>query len=113
MFEPGDDDSCRECWLQAAVPATWTARGGKTCVVVPVQTIETWLLVLRGMEFSGEPEKTYDRRALVKRFFGSPKPPVATRVSLAPSELRRPDALDILRARPSFQRFEARLTVWP
>src|SRR5690349_17010072 len=45
-FDIDDDQTCRECWLLQAVPSDWPTLGGQTCVVAPVQAIETWLLVL-------------------------------------------------------------------
>ncbi|HSN97832.1 MAG TPA: hypothetical protein VLS89_06020, partial [Candidatus Nanopelagicales bacterium] len=41
-------EGCRVCWLSQALPASWTESGARRCVVVPVQTLETWLLCLRG-----------------------------------------------------------------
>jgi hypothetical protein len=109
-FDLDDDEGCRECWLEKATPSSWS---GKTCIGVPVQTIETWLLVLRGHSFERAPEHLYARRVLRKLFFGEPHPPVADRIKLALSELTKPDALQILAARPSFQRFAKQLEGWP
>lgn len=112
-FNLNDDDGCRECWLTSAIPASWTARDLRLCVVVPVQVIETWLLVLRGHVFaSPTPEQRYDRAALKKDFFGKPIPSLATRIALAQALVARPDAIDVLRARPSFQRFADRVGDW-
>jgi hypothetical protein len=112
-FELDDDDGCRECWLGAAVPPSWRIGDRRSCVVVPVQVVETWLLVLRGQAFSSPtPEQYYGRTALKKAFFGKRIPPLATRVALAEAELARPNAIDVLRERPSFQRFAERVRDW-
>jgi hypothetical protein len=79
---------------------------------VPVQVIETWLLVLRGDALTPTPEHVSNRNALKKQFFGKPHPPLATRVQMARQVLGRPDALEILGARPSFQRFVERIRGW-
>jgi hypothetical protein len=105
-----DDVSCRECWLEQAIPPRWT---GKTCVVVPVQAIETWLLHLRGHAFGGPtPEHSYHRRQLKTLFFGKEVLSRETKIARAQELLSRPDALDRLRERASFQRFERRLARW-
>ena len=113
-FDLDDDDGCRECWLTAAAPSRWNAPGQCLCVVVPVQVVETWLLVLRGDELSPTPEQAcgYHRPSLKKLFFGKRIPPLATRVALAQAQIARPDALDVLCTRPSFQRFAERLSGW-
>lgn len=112
-FDIADADSCRECWLEASIPATWRSPA-RSCVVVPVQVLETWLLALRGDPLEPTPEtaSAYSRGVLKKRFFGKPQPHVARRIELARAELARPDALENLRRRPSFQRFEARVSYW-
>lgn len=109
-FDIEDDDSCRDCWLGQATPLTWT---GKTCIGVPVQTVETWLLAIRGHAFPRAPERYYGRPYLKRFFWGKPQPPVATRVQLALAELRKPHALGVLAQRPSFRRFALRLVGWP
>jgi hypothetical protein len=112
-FDIEDDVSCRECWLEAAIPPAWRSPA-RSCVVVPVQMLETWLLALRGDPLEPTPEQAnaYSRDVLKRRFFGRPQPPVERRIELARVELSRPDALDVLRERPSFRRFEARLSHW-
>ncbi len=60
-FNLNDDEGCRECWLTATIPSSWTTGEMRLCVVVPVQVI---------------------------------------------------DAIDVLRARPSFQRFADRVRDW-
>jgi hypothetical protein len=110
----GEED-CRVCWLGQRVPEAWKAAQSthRVCIVVPVQTLETWLLVLKGHDFEGKrPEQTYDRPSLKKKFYGHPLPPSRRRTELALEQLRRPDALDILRERPSFQHFEQQLRSW-
>ena len=107
-----DDVRCRECWLTASIPARWSTLGGMTCVVVPVQVVETWLLCVRGDEFPREPERAFDRRALKTRFFGKPMPPVSTRIEMAIELLSAPHAMGALRKRPSYLRFEKRAVAW-
>ncbi len=111
-FDIDDNDGCRECWLRAAIPCKWQQSGGLSCVVVPVQVLETWLLCARGDEFPGTPEQSYDRRSLKARFFGKPVPPVSARISMALEALRHGGALEVLRTRPSFARFEERVLDW-
>lgn len=110
--EAENREGCCECWLRSVVPASWIANGGQTCVVVPVQTVETWLLCVRGEPPLTSPEASYDRRVLKRLFFGKPTPPVDKRTELALAEIRKPNALDVLRARPSFQRFEAQVAAF-
>jgi hypothetical protein len=113
-FVLDDDGVCRECWLSQCVPATWTAGGGKHCIVVPVQAIETWLLAVRGVTVNApSPEAYYNRRAMKATFFGKPTPPQATRIQLAITELQKTGAMQILEARPSFVRFRDQLAAWP
>ncbi|MGH7436249.1 MAG: hypothetical protein ACRENE_11295 [Polyangiaceae bacterium] len=94
------------------VPSWWSGEGRFFCACVPVQTLETWLLFLRGHEFQGEPEKTYDRAALKKHFFGKPVPPEAERARLALEQIDRADALRRLRERASFRLFVDQLATW-
>lgn len=105
-------DRCRVCWLHQALPPSWLAEGRMLCVVVPVQTLETWLLCLRGDDLLPSPEQCYARRVLKKRLFGNPLPPVEMRCELALGLLGRPDALERLRERKSFRHFEAQLAAW-
>jgi hypothetical protein len=108
-----DETACRICWLSQRVPDAWKQEPHRACVVVPVQTLETWLLVLKHHDFEGKPpEKTYDRPALKKKFYGRPIPPSHRCTELALQQLQRPDALDILRQRPSFQHFAEQLRAW-
>ena len=109
-----DDDGCRVCTLAATLPRWWTASGSKRCIVVPVQTLETWLLHVRGDAFTAPtPEQQYGRRVLKKRFFGKSPLPETERLRMALAEVRKPDALDVLRQRRSFRHFEAQLADWP
>lgn len=108
-----DEDGCRTCHLLHALPANWRAGALHRCVVVPVQTLETWLLCLRGDDLNApSPEQYYGRRHMKRMFFGSPEPPEEERAKLAVELLKRPDALDVLRARRSFQFFERELSTW-
>jgi hypothetical protein len=112
--EAANTDGCRACWLGEVVPAWWAANGSKRCLVVPVQTVETWLLCVRGHAFSAPTaEQQYSRSALKKYFFGKVLPPAAKQRELALAEIRKPGALGILRQHLSFQQFEAQLAGWP
>lgn len=106
------NSACSVCWLEQFIPPWWTSERGQQCLVVPVQTIETWLLILRGHTFASAPESTYHRDVLKKCFFGKPFPPSAERLKLALAEVNKPDALERLRARPSFARFEQQARAW-
>lgn len=110
--QASDRDGCRLCRIEAQVPLAWRELGSH-CVVVPVQVLETWLLCLRGFDFSNLiPENNFDRRALKTRFPGSPKPPAQERVQLALQELERPGAVETLRKRQSFLQFETIVAGW-
>lgn len=115
--EPARDGAgekgCRVCWLSQRVPESWGGASHRACIVVPVQTLETWLLVLRGHDFGGKsPERVYYREGLKREFYGQPLPPSSRRTELALAQLRRPEALEMLRERPSFQLFAQQLRGW-
>jgi hypothetical protein len=104
---------CRECWLRTVPPPEWTKAGGQHCVAVPVQTLETWLIHARGFPpLVPSPEQVYDRRELKLQLFGEPESYKGKKLEIAKSALDKPGALDRLRERPSFQRFEAQLLAW-
>lgn len=105
---------CRACRFRERIPQDWRNEPFSACVVVPVQTIETWLLVLRDHEFANVvPEKNYDRGSLKKQFWATDlQAPDARRVEIIASALAREDALDVLRQRPSFVQFEAQVGGW-
>ncbi len=105
-------DRCRACRLQSAIPAFWSAEDRRHAIVVPVQTLETWLLCLRGDVMEPSPEQMHDRRILKKRFFGSPMPSTEKRIERARELLVSAAVLDKLRERPSFQRFEDQVRGW-
>jgi hypothetical protein len=106
-------NGCGTCLLLHALSHTWTEPDYRRCIVVPVQALETWLLAIRGFAFSEPtPEQCYDRAKLKKSFFPKPLPPEAERTQLALSELSKPEAITILRKRPSFLAFEAQLASW-
>lgn len=108
-----EEDGCAECLLAEQIPLEWRTPPLHCCTVVPVQTLETWLLVLKGYQFKEKsPEGRYHRYVLKRDLFGKPTPPEDVRTQMALALLRTPGALEILRKRPSFQRFEARLTGW-
>lgn len=113
-FTIDDDDTCRECWLTQAIPSSWKATTRRHCVAVPVQTVETWLLAIRGIPpfNTRTPEQQYARNVLKRMFYGSPLPSESRRVSIASEELTKPGALSTLGARPSFQRFASQLAGW-
>lgn len=112
-FDINEDVGCRECWLEAAAPPAWTASGGQLSVVVPVQTLETWLLTLRGAQLNApSPEQYYNRNALKAQFFGSPRPNLNGRVAQATAALQQPTAIQLLSLRPSFRRFKDRVAQW-
>ncbi len=105
-------DGCRHCWLTDALPAWWTEGGRRAAIVVPVQTLETWLLTLRGDDLLPSAEQVYNRDVLKKRFFGRPKPPITVCRDQALTLLKQDDALERLRRRPSFRRFEVAIDSW-
>ena len=112
-FDINDDVGCRECWLEAAAPPRWRASGGQLSVAVPVQTLETWLLALRGTVLnSPTPEQYYNRSALKSAFFGRPKPDLEGRIALARDLLDQPTALQTLEQRSSFRRFRDQVIRW-
>lgn len=81
---------------------------------MPVQTIETWLLVAAGRPLGNPiPERNYHRRVLKAVFWGDDlHAEDAHRLRIAVEALRRPGSLAALRERPSFQRFESQLATW-
>lgn len=108
------DDGCAVCCVEHVIPGEWRDPARRYCVAVPVQTLETWLLHLRGAPaLTPTPEQVYSRTKLKKLFYGESKPPVATRRELALVTLRTPDAMERLRALRSFRHFEAQVAAWP
>jgi hypothetical protein len=77
-----------------------------------VQTLETWLLWIRGYAFPGVPEQWAHRSAIKKAFFGKPLPPEGERALLALEQVNAPHALDRLRERRSFRAFEEQILSW-
>lgn len=111
--EAAKECGCRTCVLLESLPLGWRGGGRRHCVVVPVQTLETWLLCVRGHEFTTKtPEQFYGRRHLKRLFFGKPMPEEAERARLAIEHLARPGALDTLRERRSFRFFEMQVCGW-
>lgn len=108
------DDGCAFCLLTEAVPTSWVVGGRKQCLVVPVQVIETWLLVIRGDTLSPSPEQAYAyaRPVLKKRFFGDGIRSQVTRTAMALEQIQRPDALERLRALRSFRLFAEQVDRW-
>ncbi|TAK32558.1 MAG: hypothetical protein EPO40_02415 [Myxococcaceae bacterium] len=108
------DDGCAVCCVEHVIPSEWREPARRCCVAVPVQTLETWLLYLRGdPPLTPSPEQVYSRTKLKKMFFGPSMPPVATRREQALLMLQSPHALDRLRALRSFRHFEAQVAAWP
>lgn len=107
-------NGCRVCRLLDIIPEDWKSPDSyRYCVVVPIQALETWLLSIQGFSFrSPTPEAYYHRRALKTAFFGKPLPPEADRTKAALAELKKSDAIDILRQRRSFRYFEKQLDGW-
>ena len=114
LLQAADSDGCRWCRLAQEVPAGWNVGANKHCIAVPVQTIETWLLVARGDEFANPvPEMNFARAVLKKKLLGQGvKPPSAERVRIGLGALTLEGAIGRLRQRPSFQLLEAQLADW-
>ena len=111
--QAADEDGCRVCKLMNIVPDSWEAAEFRRCVVVPVQTIETWLLVARGDTFNAPtPEQYYHRSVIKKKFFGCNGLPETVKTEMALEVLGRADVLGTLRLRRSFQHFEQQLASW-
>jgi hypothetical protein len=110
--EVEDPEGCRFCLLAEALPKSWIEAGNKRCIIVPVQTLETWLLLLRGDSLKDPPESVFHRAHLKKLFFGSSHPPEQQRTAMALEVLKRPDAISKLRERRSFRLFEEQLADW-
>jgi hypothetical protein len=111
--EVANPDGCRVCWLLDTVPASWRADPYRSCVVVPFQTLETWLLIIKGHPFTEPtPEQRYNRRVLKKDCFGKPTPSSHEQQRMALELLSRPDALEKLSPRPSFQHFVDQVRAW-
>jgi hypothetical protein len=111
--EVANPDGCRVCWLLDTVPVSWRADPYRSCVVVPIQTLETWLLIIKGHAFTEPtPEQRYNRSVLKKDCFG--KLPLSSheRQRIALELLRQPDALQKLALRPSFQHFMSQIRAW-
>lgn len=86
-----EQDGCAECLLEESIPPEWKNPPLSCCIAVPVQTLETWLLVLKGHAFTEPtPEQRYSRPALKKDLFGKPLPP---------EEVRTQKALELLEKR--------------
>ncbi|MDY7226746.1 hypothetical protein [Hyalangium rubrum] len=108
-----DPDGCRVCWLLDTIPPSWRDSGYRSCVVVPFQTLETWLLVIKGHPFKEpSPEQRYHRRVLKQDFFGKPLPSSGEMQRLALEAIQQPQALQLLSARPSFQHFVSQVRAW-
>lgn len=107
--QANDPDGCRVCAMTTWVPPDWT---GDAVLAVPVQTIETWLLVLKDPAFeAGRPETRYHKRVLKRDLFGETSSP-ASRSELAFELLSRGDARDLLLRRPSYRHFAEQLGRW-
>ncbi|RKG64113.1 hypothetical protein D7V80_28130 [Corallococcus sp. CA054B] len=104
---------CRVCWLHNTIPTNWREDPYHSCVVVPVQTLETWILIAKGHEFSEpSPEQRYSRPVLKKDCYGKPQPSSQVMKGMALKWLSQPDAITRLSARPSFQAFVEQVKRW-
>jgi hypothetical protein len=111
--EVANPDGCRVCWLLDTLPPSWRGTPYRSCVVVPVQTLETWLLIIKGHPFTEPtPEQRYNRSVLKKDCFGKLPLSSQERQRLALELLRQPDALPKLSLRPSFQDFMNQVLTW-
>ncbi|MFI5299243.1 MAG: hypothetical protein ACHREM_14200 [Polyangiales bacterium] len=108
--------ACRVCRLRKFLPPAWNEGSRRSCLVVCMQTIETWLLVLKGHAFSNArrvPERDYGRDAMKKAFWGDELGAGdQERVALARTLLARHDALALLGQRPSFMSFVEQIEAW-
>jgi hypothetical protein len=113
-----DPDGCCTCRLLQKVSSAWSHDDRHACVVVPVQMIETWLLVLGGHAFAtATPEQEYKPKRLkglfkLTQFPGIDRVTQRMKLARALELIRQPQALHRLRERPSFQRFEAQVASW-
>jgi hypothetical protein len=114
-----DPEGCRFCLLAEALPKSWIEAGNKRCLIVPVQTVETWLLLLRGDPLPEPPESEFNRNQLKRLFVRRDehgrdrlKPPEEQRTAEALALLRREGAVTKLRERRSFRLFEEQLADW-
>lgn len=104
---------CSECLLQHRVPLEWRDAGGAACIVVPVQAIETWLLAVCGWNFGGKRPEDFHSRTMLKRRYRelvygvNEERDEAFRIEKALAAVASDAALERLRERPSFLRFEA------
>ncbi|MFL5344256.1 MAG: hypothetical protein ACJ8AT_05655 [Hyalangium sp.] len=111
--EVEDPDGCRVCWLLETIPSTWRAAPYRSCVVVPIQTLETWLLIIQGHTFTEpSPEQRYNRAVLKKDCFGKLPLSSQERQRIALELLKQPEALPKLSLRPSFQHFMNQVLAW-
>ncbi|RKH15486.1 hypothetical protein D7X74_18350 [Corallococcus sp. CA047B] len=111
--ECADPDGCRVCWLHSTLPTSWREDPYRSCVVVPVQTLETWLLVSKNHRFTEpSPEQRYQRTVLKKDCFGKPLPSSQEQKRIALEWLQHPEALARLAQRPSFQAFIDQVKTW-
>ena len=58
-----DDEGCRYCRALVAIPKSWGDAKRLSCVAVPVQAMETWLLCVRGEPPAVAGEQCPDRAA--------------------------------------------------
>ncbi|MBZ4334787.1 hypothetical protein [Corallococcus sp. AS-1-12] len=111
--QSANDDGCRVCWLHSAIPPDWREDPYRSCVIVPTQTLETWLLIAKGHDFTEpSPEQRYNRQALKKDCYGKPLPSSQVMKGKALEWLQHPEAITRLSARPSFQAFVDQVKRW-
>lgn len=109
-----EEEHCRVCAIHYRLPPGWSPASGRSSIVVPVQVLETWILCITGPQKlrSRTPEQFYGRDHLKKKCWGKPIPTAAARVRIALEAFRQPGALEVLRKRLSFRRFEAETLRW-
>jgi hypothetical protein len=113
-----DPDGCRVCEISAAIPDFWRQQGGKICIGVPVQILETWLLVAEGRRsLQPTPEQCfgYSRSDVKKALFGRGRDAIRSRqarIHRAVEVLDADKALSRLRNLRSFRQVEVQLTGW-
>ncbi|RKH78169.1 hypothetical protein D7Y21_36140 [Corallococcus sp. AB045] len=111
--ECANEHGCRVCWLHSTIPASWREAPYRSCVVVPTQTLETWLLIAKGHAFTEpSPEQRYSRPVLKKDCYGKPQPSSHVMKGMALEWLQHPEAIARLSARPSFKAFVDQVKRW-
>ncbi len=111
-----NDERCRFCLLRQAanvqVPLAWTRAGApplRYLFAVPVQTVETWLLLVKEYPFPGLPEGIgighVGRRKLKRLLYGDEDPGRALMREIAIPLVTRMDPQDLAQKSKSFKQF--------